>query len=241
MAAGLRGFARVELRRLAAAFRVGCRRGTVAYAVCLWLLVAGTFVFDGALARAPIDAALALIAAALYLLVTGVVFGAVVGMVAVGWAMVGAWALLPVVTVPFGVGVALALGVEALAGRAEAVVEALAIAAAERDWLVSGAGKVAHAGPVALVVLLPLLFLDLGALVLDPNVLLAVVVLVLVFAGLVVGGALPTLALSLSLVLAGYLKRLRGRWRMWSKAQRAATPLLTSMAQRPPLLRPSKK
>jgi len=143
----------------------------------------------------------------------------VVGLLAVGWAMVGAWALVPVVVVPLGVTLALWLGAGLLAGRAEAVVEALAIAAAERDWLVSGAGKVAHAGPVALIVLLPLLFLDLGALVLDASVLGALALLFLAFAGLVLAGAVPTLGLSLGLVLAGYVKRLRGRWRMWSRHQ----------------------
>jgi hypothetical protein len=214
-----RGFARLELRRLLAAFRRGCLRGTLAYAACLWLLVAGNLVFDGAFARAPVAAIGTLVAAALYLLTTGLLFGAVVGLLAVGWAMVGAGAVLPVVAVPMGVPLALWLGAGLLAGRAEAVVDALAIAAAERDWLVSGAGKVAHAGPVALVVLLPLLFLDLGALVLDASVLGALALLFLVFAGLVLTGAVPMLAVSLSLVLAGYLKRLRGRWRMWSRHQ----------------------
>lgn len=217
--AAWRGFARLELRRLWAAFRSGCRRGTLAYAACLWLVVAGTLVFDGAFARAPAGAIGTLLAAAVYLLGTGLVFGVVVGLLAVGWAMVGAWALVPVVAVPLGVVLALWLGAGLLAGRAEAVVEALAIAAAERDWLVSGAGKVAHAGPVALVVLLPLLFLDLGALVLDASVLGALALLFLAFAGLVLAGAVPTLGLSLGLVLAGYVRRLRGRWRMWSRHQ----------------------
>ncbi len=214
-----RGFARLELRRLLAAFRRGCLRGTLAYAACLWLLVAGTLVFDGAFARAPVGAIGTLLAAAVYLLATGLLFGVVVGLLAVGWAMVGAWALLPVVAVPMGVMLALWLGAGLLAGRAEAVVEALATAAAERDWLVSGAGKVAHAGPVALVVLLPLLFLDLGALVLDASVLGALGLLFFVFACLVLAGALPMLGLSLALVAAGYLRRLRGRWRMWSRHQ----------------------
>mgnify|MGYP000066505463 CR=1 FL=1 len=38
-------------------------------------------------------------------------------------------------------------------------------------------------------------------------------------AGLVLAGAVPTLGLSLGLVLAGYVRRLRGRWRMWSRHQ----------------------
>ena len=66
---------------------------------------------------------------------------------------------------------------------------------------------------------MPLLFLALGALVLDASVLGALALLFLAFAGLVLAGAVPTLGLSLGLVLAGYVRRLRGRWRMWSRHQ----------------------
>ena len=95
------------------------------YALCLWVLVAGNMLFDGCFARAPLDALLALVAAALYLAVTGLVFGMAVGLLAVGWAMVGAWAVLPAAVVPVGVALAVWLGADLLAVRADAVLEAL--------------------------------------------------------------------------------------------------------------------
>ena len=212
-----RAFSRVELRRLWAAFRRGCLRGTVCYALCLWVLVAGNMLFDGCFTRAPLDALLALLAAAVYLAVTGLVFGMAIGLLAVGWAMVGAWVVLPALAVPIGVALAVWLGADVLAIRAHAVLDALAVAAAERDWLVSSAGKAAHAGPIALVIVLPLLFLDLGALLLDPGVLVALALLVLSLAGLVAAGAVPAAMLSLLFVVAVYLRSLRGRWKTWSR------------------------
>lgn len=217
---GWRAFSRVELRRLGAAFRRGCLRGTLCYAVCLWVLVAGNMLFDGCFARAPLDASLALVAAAAYLLVTGLVFGMAIGLLAIGWAMVGAWAVLPALAVPFGVVLALWLGADMLAIRAGAVLDALAVAAAERDWLVSGAGKAAHAGPIALVIVLPLLFLDLGMLLVDPGVLAVLALLILSLALLVAAGAVPAVVLSLLFVVAVYLRRLRSRWRLWSRIPR---------------------
>jgi hypothetical protein len=212
-----RAFSRVELRRLGAAFRRGCLRGTLCYALCLWVLVAGNMLFDGCFARSPFDALLALVAAALYLLITGLVFGMAIGLLAVGWAMVRHWVILPIVAVPIGVIVTVWLGADILTARAHAVLDALAVAAAERDWLVSGAGKAAHAGPIALVVVLPLLFLDLGALLIDPNVLAVLALLILSLAGLVAAGAVPAALLSLLFVVAVYLRSLRGRWKTWSR------------------------
>lgn len=212
-----RAFSRVELRRLGLAFRRGCLRGTLCYAVCLWVLVAGNMLFDGCFARAPVDSLLALIAAALYLLITGLVFGMAIGLLAIGWAMVRRWVILPIVAVPIGVAVTVWLGADILTARAHAVLDALAVAAAERDWFVSGAGKAAHAGPIALVVVLPLLFLDLGSLLLDPGVLAVLALLILSLAGLVAAGAVPAALLSLSVVVAVYLRSLRGRWKTWSR------------------------
>ena len=169
-----RGFARVEIRRLAKAFARGCTLGTLAYALCLWVLVAGNLLFDGSFARSPFETLMALIAAAAYLLVIA---------------------------------------------RADAVLDALAVAAYERDWLIQDAGKVGHAGPIALVVVLPLLFLDLGAILLDPEVLGVLALLVLSLAGLVLAGGVPAAAVSMLVVLASYMRRLNGRWRMWIKVQ----------------------
>jgi len=209
----------VELRRLGAAFARGCTFGALAYALSLWVLVAGNLLFDGSFATAPLETLVALIAAAVYLLVTGMVFGLAIGLLAVGHAMVGKWVVLPALAVPAGVALALWLGADMLAGRAQAVLDAVVVAAAERDWFFHGAGKVAHAGPIALVVVLPLLFLDLGAILVDPGVLGVLGLLVLALAGLVLAGAVPAALASMGVVLAGYVRGLQGRWRMWVKIQ----------------------
>ncbi len=218
-AAHWRGFARLELRRLGTAFARGCRLGTLGYALCLWVLVAGTLLFDGSFVRSPFETLMALAAAAVYLVVTGLVFGLATGLLAVGHAMVGAWVVLPAIAVPAGVALAVWIGGDFLDVRARAVLDAVAVAAAERDWLIQDAGKVGHAGPIALVIVLPLLFLDLGGILVDPQVLGLQALLVLALAGLVVAGAVPAAALSMGVVLARYVRRLNGRWRMWMKVQ----------------------
>lgn len=214
-----RGFARVEIRRLAMAFARGCTLGTLAYALCLWVLVAGNLLFDGSFARSPFETIMALIAAAAYLVVTGLVFGLATGLLAVGRAMVGPWVVLPAIAVPAGVAVALWLGNELLAARADAVLDAITVAAYERDWLIHDAGKVGHAGPVALVVVLPLLFIELGAILVDPQVLGKLALLVLSLAGLVLAGGVPAAVASMLVVLATYMRSLDGRRRMWIKVQ----------------------
>lgn len=85
--------------------------------------------------------------------------------------------------------------------------------------MVGGVGRAAHAGPVALVIALPLLFVDLGALLLDPGVLAALALLVLAAGGLVLAGALPAAALSLLALAAAYARRVRARRRAWSSGQ----------------------
>ncbi len=210
-------FVQAELRRLWAAFLAGLRGGTLAYAVITWVLVAGNLAFDGSVTEAPLHALVVLVIAAGYLLLTGTIFGAAVGVLAVCRAMVGAWAALPLLALPAGVALALALGGDLLAARAQALHDALAIAASERDWLVSDAARAAHAGPIVLVVLLPLLFLDLGTILLDPSVLLELGVLVVAFAGLVLAGAGAAALVATAVVGAVYLRRARQRWLAWSR------------------------
>jgi hypothetical protein len=209
----------VELRRLATAFARGCTLGTLAYALCLWVLVAGNLLFDGSFARAPVETVVALMAAAVYLIVTGAVFGLATGLLAVGRAMVGKWAVLPALAVPAGVALALWCGADMLAARAQAVLDAVVVAAAERDWLIHDLGQVEHAGPVALVIVMPLLFLEFGAILVDPGVLGVLGLLVLALAGVVIAGGVPATVVSLGVVLAAYVRGLLGRWRMWAKIQ----------------------
>lgn len=107
-----------ELRRLSGAFVRGLRTGTLAYATCLWVLVLGSVLFDGSIVRDPLGSLGALIAAAIYLVATGALFGAVVGLLNVGRAMVGAWVVLPALAVALGLSLALGLGAELLASAA---------------------------------------------------------------------------------------------------------------------------
>ncbi len=70
------------------------------------------------------------------------------------------------------------------------------------------------------MILLPLLFMDLGGILLDPGVLVGLALLILTVAALVVGGAAPAAAGALLVVLAVYLRRLRARWKTWSRLPR---------------------
>ncbi len=202
--------ARMELRRLASAFRRGCTWGTLGYAMCLWALVAGNLMFDGSFARTPFETLVALAAAAIYLTITGLVFGLATGLVEVGRALVGRWVLVPVIAVPVGAALALGLATEFLSGRADALAQAVEVAAVERDWLSYDLDKVGHAGPLMFTLMLPLLFMDLGAILLDTQVLMGIMGVIVTLAGLVLVGAAPAVGLSLLVVLAGAVRR--GGW-----------------------------
>jgi hypothetical protein len=135
----------------------------------------------------------------------------VVGGTRLCWALVGAWTLLPLLLVPAAVALALWASSGLLQALATDIWDAAVQAGAEREWLAASVGKAAHAGPVILVILLPLLLVDLGAIALDPQVLWAMVVLLCAFTLVVALAVVPTGLLSLLVLLRAYVVRLRQR------------------------------
>jgi hypothetical protein len=137
--------------------------------------------------------------------------GLVVGGTRLGYALVGPWILVPLLLIPIAVALALWASSGLLAGLATNIWDAALAAGAEREWLAMSVGKAAHAGPVILVILLPLLLVDLGALALDPQVLWAMFVLLFSFALVVALAVVPTALVSMLVLLRAYLVRLRER------------------------------
>lgn len=137
--------------------------------------------------------------------------GIVAGSARVSWLMAGAWILVPLVLVPFAVGSCFWLFSGFLGSLGHDLWDALKAAGAEHEWLVAELGPAARAGPIALVFAAPLLVLDLGALALDPGVLLALLLLFLGTSAVFLLGFLPSAFVSSFALLAAYARRLRRR------------------------------
>jgi len=147
------------------------------------------------------------------------VFGAIVGVwpgVAIGglrlsWRLVGAWTLLPLLLLPLALWLALWASGGWLTGLSEDILRALVAAGGEHEWLVLAVGPAARAGPVILVIALPLLVIDLGAILFDPPVLWSMFALVAAFGLVVALAVIPTALLSMLVLLRAYVVRLRAR------------------------------
>ncbi len=139
--------------------------------------------------------------------------GVVAGALRVAWVMSGPMLLVPLVLVPFAVSLCFWIFSGVLGGLAEDFWAALTAAGAEHEWLVAQIGPFARAGPIALVFALPLFLVDLGELLLDPGVLLALLVLLLGVSGVFLLGFIPSSAASAVAVIAGYVRRVRRRHR----------------------------
>jgi len=150
-------------------------------------------------------------AAFIYGLFVGVWPGLLVGGTRLGFALVGRWTLFPLVVIPAAVGLALWASSGLLASLATDIWDAVLTAGAEREWLAASVGKAAHAGPLILVILLPLLLVDLGALALNPQVLWAMVVFLFTFVVVVGLAVVPTVIVSMIVLLRAYVVRLRER------------------------------
>jgi len=144
--------------------------------------------------------------------------GLLLGGLRLSWALVGRWTLLPLLLIPAAVALALWLATDLLAGRVDGIEQAVRVAMDDHEWMILAATGLAHAGPVAVVIIAPLLLLDLGAIALDPGVLWAIFELLLVFALVVATAVIPTAGLSFVVLLGSYLRRLRER----IEARRAA-------------------
>lgn len=83
--------------------------------------------------------------------------GMIVGGARTTWRLVGAWALVPLTVIPLSIALALLLGAPLLAAEGAALIDAIWTVGAEREWLTTSMGRIGHAGPVALVIILPML------------------------------------------------------------------------------------
>lgn len=178
------------------------------------LLVGGCYalvVAFGESDAAARDKALLVPVAFAYGAFVGVWPGLMVGGVRLCWWLVGRWMAVPLVLGPAVLALALWSSAGLLAGLAAEIGEAAVRAGAEREWLASSVGKAAHAGPLMVIVLLPLLIVDLGAIALDLQVLWAMIVLLVAFGLVITLALLPVAAVSIPVLLRAYLVRLRAR------------------------------
>ena len=197
---------RAELRLMARAFS----RPFAITVLLFGLLYAIIIAFGETQPDAPSKAILVPVAF-LYGAFVGLWPGLVVGGLRLGWVLTGAWMVVPIVLVPLSVGTALWAASGLLEGLALDIGRAAMQAGAEHEWLAASVGRAAHAGPVILVIVLPLLLVDLGAIALDPQVLWAMTVLLLVFAGVVALAVFPSGLVSAIVLARAYVVRLRAR------------------------------
>lgn len=202
----VRGHVWAELRLMGRAFAFGGGATALLFGVVYALVVALAEAEPGAPSKA-----LVVPVAFGYGLFVGLVPGAVIGGLRVSWVLVGAWTLLPLVLVPGALVVALWAASDVVAELARGVGEAAMRVGAEREWVSASIGKAAHAGPIVVLVLAPLLLVDLGAIALDPAVLWAVFVLVAALGGVCALAVVPAGLVSMVVLLPVYVGRLRRR------------------------------
>lgn len=200
------GQVRAELRLMGRAF--GRAFGATVLAVgALYAVIVGLSEADPS---AP-SKLLLVPAAFLYGAFVGLWPALLVGGLRLSWVLVGAWTVVPLVLVPTAAALGLWAGGDLIAALAQEIPRAAAAASADHEWLVIGAGRLAHAGPIAIVVLLPLLLIDLGAIALSPGVLWALLLPAALTAGIVAVAVAPALLLSALVLLRAYVVRLRRR------------------------------
>ncbi len=182
--------------------------------VLLLILVPHMISGDGPLATRVIACVVvSLMYAAPIAIVTGLLRGT--------WRMVGAWLFLPLVLVPATVMLAFWLGSGWLASEARTVVVEL-VASAEKQGFANTlnaapAMRMAHAGApgavIALVILLPFFISDVFWILIDFDFLLSLVRFLLSVVFIALLGALPSLAVSGTVLGVAFVKRLRHRYR----------------------------
>ncbi|MDQ3037865.1 MAG: hypothetical protein M3Y87_36055 [Myxococcota bacterium] len=146
-----------------------------------------------------------------YSLFLGAQGGLVLALPWTAWRLAGPWVLVPVLTIPVCVVLALVICWPLTDAAGRALWDAILVAGAEHDWLVAELGPIARAGPIALLFALPLLVIDLGALMLDPWVLWQLLLLILALALALLLGLVPSGVVSLVAVTFGYVRRFVGR------------------------------
>ena len=163
--------------------------------------------------------------ALIYGAVVGFWPGMIVGGARTAWRLVGAWTLVPLTLIPLSILLALLLGAPLLAAEGAALVDAIWTVGAEREWLSASMGRIGHAGPVALVIILPMLLLDLGVIALHPSVLVAMALLLLTFTLLIAAAAIPSALVSLLVLARAYILGLRERVATRNEDQAQGRPL----------------
>lgn len=142
-----------------------------------------------------------------YALFVGAQGGLVLALPWTAWKLAGPWIVVPLVVLPISVIVSMVLCAPLTALAGEALWGAIVEAGRDHDWLVAELGPAARAGPIALVFAIPLLLVDLGAILLEPSVLLHLVLAVLALALSILLGLVPSGIVSLLAVAIGYARR----------------------------------
>jgi hypothetical protein len=207
----MRDALRSEGRLLYAAFVGAAKRGFV------WVGGASLALMLYALVTGDIETS----SAAEWLLVALVGFGYAVflggcaglafGVLRLLWFMVGGWIALPFVTVPLFAWLAVWLLSDFLYAQLADVGNAMLEAGADHEWVTGSIGPAARIGPVILVVALPLLVIDLGAIILDPRVLWQIAIMALDVGLVITLGAIVPLVASSIVLVAVYVRRFRRR------------------------------
>lgn len=204
----MRDVVAAEARFLWEAMRRGFRAGFLLIGALALVWVTVVVLTDDAFAG---ERALSLFLGAGYALFLGVVAGLAFGITYTSWRAVGAWVVVPFVLVPATLWLSLALFDGFLAAQVGDLVATAEATAREHDWNAMAVGGPMHVGPVILVILLPLLLVDLGAIALAPAVLAELGVLVFDVALVLAIGAIPGALASAFILAIAYLRRLRRR------------------------------
>lgn len=146
-----------------------------------------------------------------YALYVGAIAGVLAAFVSLLWHAVGGWIVVPFILVPATMWLSVAIFDQFLVAQLHDLLAAAEAAALEHDWNVLAAGNAARAGPVMLVILLPLLLVDLGAIALEPSVLWEIGVLVFDVALVLALGTIPGALVSALVLAIAYVRRFRRR------------------------------
>lgn len=207
----MRDAMRTEGRLLWAAFFGAAKRGF------LWVGGASLLLMLYALVTGDIETSSAaewLLVALLsigYAVFIGGCAGLALGTLRMLWFMVGGWLALPFVTVPLCAWLTVWLFYDFLIAQLADVGHAMIEAGADHEWVTGSIGPAARIGPIILVVALPLLVIDLGAIMLDPRVLWQVAIMAFDVGLVITLGAIVPLVLSSIVLVAVYVRRFRRR------------------------------
>lgn len=146
-----------------------------------------------------------------YAVAVGAPVAAVVAALRAAWTLSGPWVLVPLVGIPLALLTSFWMMSGPLAGAAREVASACVSAGEAHHWLIANAGNIGHAGAIALVILLPLLVFDLGAVAFSPAVLGALAWLLALFSFAFLLGLIPSGVASFIAVSVGYVRRFRRR------------------------------